>query len=66
MQCFCGFEYAGLSKMDESRCNMACSGNNNQACGSIMILSVYTYKRLNRTTKGPQQTTSKFIILKYF
>lgn len=40
-ECWCGNSIAGSTKLDASKCNMACKGNGSQMCGGPAALSLY-------------------------
>ncbi|TVY57060.1 putative fungistatic metabolite [Lachnellula suecica] len=49
-ECFCAQRLSALStKLPESSCNLACTGNSSQICGGSLALTVYTAKT---TTQG--------------
>ncbi|CAM9976052.1 unnamed protein product, partial [Laminaria digitata] len=44
LQCFCGEESDDPSRLGESRCTMACAGDDTQTCGGRNAISVYDCK----------------------
>ncbi|KAK6522495.1 hypothetical protein TWF281_001941 [Arthrobotrys megalospora] len=41
-ECWCGPYLSGLSqKLEDTQCNLGCAGNNSEACGGALRVSVY-------------------------
>lgn len=41
-ECFCGNSLGGAEKLDESKCDMQCKGDDSQTCGGDWALTVYS------------------------
>ncbi len=53
-QCFCGNELLDSWLIDDSRCNMTCTGDANDICGGPYALAIYSPKGTAPEGQGPE------------
>ncbi|KAI4226013.1 MAG: hypothetical protein L6R40_008313, partial [Gallowayella cf. fulva] len=57
-ECYCGKAPSGVAAVDESRCNLVCSGNNREFCGAKNLLNVYANTPGSVSSDGTAKTAN--------